>query len=367
VASVTLRGVEKRFGQTRVLSSVDIDVPDGGFAVLVGPSGCGKSTLLRLIAGLEEADGGSIRFGDKDVTRLAPRERDIAMVFQSYALYPHLTVRQNLAFGLELRKTAKSEIEKRIAEASEMLGLGQLLERYPRQLSGGQRQRVAMGRAIVRRAQVFLFDEPLSNLDAALRAQVRVDIRKLHDRIGATSVYVTHDQVEAMTLADRIFVLNKGFVEQSGPPLDVYARPATRFVAAFLGSPAMNFVEAELEQKDGRWQLSAAGVSLRPPPSALGESPQPGQVVLGVRPHDVGAPEEIGKQSAGEIRASVEVLEALGTESFAHCTLAGAPFVARLPGASRPARGSELVLAVAAEHVHVFDAATGRAFWNREA
>jgi sn-glycerol 3-phosphate transport system ATP-binding protein/multiple sugar transport system ATP-binding protein len=367
VASVTIRGVEKRFGQTRVLSGVDIDVPDGGFAVLVGPSGCGKSTLLRLIAGLEEADAGSIRFGDTDVTRLPPRDRDIAMVFQSYALYPHLTVRDNLAFGLELRKTPKPEIESRIREASEMLGLEQLLARFPRQLSGGQRQRVAMGRAIVRRAQVFLFDEPLSNLDAALRAQVRVDIRKLHDRIGATSIYVTHDQVEAMTLADRIFVLNKGLVEQSGPPLDVYARPATRFVAAFLGSPAMNFVDATLEQKEGRWTVSAPGVNVRPPESALGDSPAPGPCVLGVRPHDVASPEEVGSRSAGEIRATVDVLEALGTESFAHCTVAGAAFVARLPGASRPARGSELSLSVAADHVHVFDPERGRALWNRGA
>jgi sn-glycerol 3-phosphate transport system ATP-binding protein/multiple sugar transport system ATP-binding protein len=365
VASVTIRGIEKHFGQTRVLSGVDIDVPDGGFAVLVGPSGCGKSTLLRLIAGLEEADAGSIRFDDKEVTRLPPRERDIAMVFQSYALYPHLTVRENLAFGLELRKTAKDEIQKRIDEASEMLGLAQLLERYPRQLSGGQRQRVAMGRAIVRRAQVFLFDEPLSNLDAALRAQVRVDIRKLHDRIGATSVYVTHDQVEAMTLADRIFVLNKGRVEQSGPPLEVYARPSTRFVAAFLGSPAMNFVEAELVERDGQWVVSASGVSVRPSPRALGKAPRAGPVVLGLRPHDVAAPDELGASSAGEIRAKVDVVEALGTESFAHCTLAGEAFVARLPGAARPARGSELVLSVEADHVHVFDRDHGRALWNQ--
>ncbi|MBI3200670.1 MAG: sn-glycerol-3-phosphate ABC transporter ATP-binding protein UgpC [Myxococcales bacterium] len=366
MAQVTLRGIEKRFGQTRVLSGVDIDVPDGGFAVLVGPSGCGKSTLLRLIAGLEEADGGSIRFGDREVTRLPPRDRDIAMVFQSYALYPHLTVRDNLAFGLELRKTAKAEIEKRIAEASEMLGLDPLLARFPRQLSGGQRQRVAMGRAIVRRAQVFLFDEPLSNLDAALRAQVRVDIKKLHDRIGATTVYVTHDQVEAMTLADRIFVLNRGRVEQSGPPLEVYARPATRFVAAFLGSPAMNFVDAELEQQGGRWVVRAPGVSLRPSVSALGDAPRPGKVVLGLRPHDVAPPEEIGKESAGEIHAEVDVLEALGTESFAHCRVGELPFVARLPGSSRPAKGSALLLGIATEHVHVFDAEGGRALWNRE-
>ena len=363
MSSVTIRGIEKAFGQTRVLSGVDIDVPDGGFAVLVGPSGCGKSTLLRLLAGLEEADAGSIRFGDRDVTRLAPRERDIAMVFQSYALYPHLSVRENLAFGLELRKTPRAEIQERIDAAAEMLGLGQLLDRYPRQLSGGQRQRVAMGRAIVRRAQLFLFDEPLSNLDAALRAQVRVDIKKLHDRLGATTIYVTHDQVEAMTLADELFVLNKGRVEQSGSPLDVYARPKTRFVAAFLGSPAINFVQAELAGAGEDWTLRAEGLELRPRPSTLGKDPSPGPVVVGVRPHDVVLGSELRSASAGEIRAEVDVVEALGTESFVHCSVAGAPFIARLPGAARPARGERLSLAVAADDVHVFDREHGRALW----
>jgi len=364
VSSVTIRGVEKRFGQTRVLKGVDIDVPDGGFAVLVGPSGCGKSTLLRLIAGLEEADSGSIRFGDRDVTRLAPRDRDIAMVFQSYALYPHLTVRQNLAFGLELRKTPKDEIDRRIDEAAAMLGLEQLLGRYPRQLSGGQRQRVAMGRATVRRPQVFLFDEPLSNLDAALRSQVRVDIRKLHDRLEATSVYVTHDQVEAMTLADRLFVLNQGRVEQSGPPLEVYAKPATRFVAGFLGSPAMNFIDAELEARVGRWVVKAKGIEIRPTEQALGEHPEAGPVVLGIRPHDVRLPDEAVEDPAGEIEAEVDVLEALGTESFAHCRVADADFTARLPGNVRPAAAERIVLNVPRDHVHLFDAKTGRALWS---
>jgi sn-glycerol 3-phosphate transport system ATP-binding protein/multiple sugar transport system ATP-binding protein len=365
VSSVTLRGVEKTFGQTRVLSGVDIDVRDGGFAVLVGPSGCGKSTLLRLIAGLEEVDAGSIRFGDRDVTRLAPRERDIAMVFQSYALYPHLSVRDNLAFGLELRKTPKDEIERRIDEAAEMLGLRELLARYPRQLSGGQRQRVAMGRAIVRRARLFLFDEPLSNLDAALRAQVRVDIKKLHERLGATTIYVTHDQVEAMTLADELFVLNKGLVEQSGKPLDVYARPRTKFVASFLGSPAINFVDAELGESKGRFVVRADGLELCPDPAALGPAPRPGPVVVGVRPHDVVLASELAGASAGTITAEVDVVEALGTESFVHCTVAGVPFIARLPGAARPERGARLELSVASEHVHVFERAGERALWAR--
>jgi ABC-type sugar transport system ATPase subunit len=355
VAQVRIRGVEKRFGQTQVLRKVDLDVPDGGFAVLVGPSGCGKSTLLRVIAGLEESDAGSIHFGERDVTRLSPRDRDIAMVFQSYALYPHLTVRENLAFGLELRKTAKGEISKRIAEASEMLGLEPLLARYPRQLSGGQRQRVAMGRAIVRRAQLFLFDEPLSNLDAALRSQVRVDIRKLHDRLGATSVYVTHDQVEAMTLADRLFVLNQGRVEQSGPPLEVFARPRTRFVAAFLGSPAMNFFDAELTCRDGVWFVRAENVELEV------EEPKSERqkVAVGVRPHDVRPGTGIG--------AEVDVVEALGTESFAHCQVAGTPFIARLEGSERPARGERITLSVPKERVHLFDIESGEALRRGEA
>ena len=350
MSSITVRNIEKRFGKTHVLRGVGIDVPAGGFAVLVGPSGCGKSTLLRVIAGLEEADAGQILFGDKDVTRLAPRDRDIAMVFQSYALYPHLTVHDNLAFGLELRKTPKDEIKKRIAEVAPMLGLEKLLERLPKELSGGQRQRVAMGRAIVRRPQLFLFDEPLSNLDASLRAQVRVEIRKLHDRLGATSVYVTHDQVEAMTLADRLFVLKDGVVEQSGAPLDVYARPATRFVASFLGSPSMNFLDATI-----------AGGRAEGPGISLPVSGRDGPVVLGVRPHDV-----LVVPEGGGLTTTVDVLEALGTESFAHCTVGGTPFVARLEAHQRPRAGDTLSLGVEPEAVHLFDPDTGRALWAVE-
>ncbi|MBX3128956.1 MAG: sn-glycerol-3-phosphate ABC transporter ATP-binding protein UgpC [Polyangiaceae bacterium] len=359
MARVTLRGIEKRFGDTVVLQGVDIDVPDGGFAVLVGPSGCGKSTLLRVIAGLERCDSGALRFGDRDVTDLEPRDRDIAMVFQSYALYPHLTVRKNLAFGLELKKTPRSEIDSRIAEVSLMLGLEPLLDRLPRQLSGGQRQRVAMGRAIARRPALFLFDEPLSNLDAALRAQVRVDIRKLHDRLAATSIYVTHDQVEAMTLADVLFVLNRGRVEQAGPPLEVFARPRTRFVAAFLGSPAMNFLPARLERAERGARVVRDGLALDVAPTNVDDGTG-GEVVVGIRPHDV-VPAE-----SGGIAARIEVLEALGTESFAHARVGAEPFVARLDGQLRPAAGDVLRLDVAPEHVHVFDVATGRALWAGE-
>jgi sn-glycerol 3-phosphate transport system ATP-binding protein/multiple sugar transport system ATP-binding protein len=353
MASVTVRGLNKRFGQTHVLKGVSIEVPEGSFAVLVGPSGCGKSTLLRLLAGLEEADEGTIHLGDQDVTRLEPRDRNIAMVFQSYALYPHLTVRENLAFGLRLRKTPQADIDERVREASDMLGLGPLLDRQPRALSGGQRQRVAMGRAIVRRASLFLFDEPLSNLDAALRSQVRVDIRKLHDRLNATSVYVTHDQVEAMTLADVLFVLNKGIVEQAGPPLEVYAQPRTKFVASFLGSPAMNFLDGKLEQQGKRWVAMVGGdvaVTLDAGQFEVPfESGRP--VTVGVRPHEV----EISPGEGAPLEVSI--IEALGAESYAHGTLAGAPFVARLEPTARVSKGEAVPIVL--RHVHLFDAVTG--------
>ncbi|MCC6553577.1 MAG: sn-glycerol-3-phosphate ABC transporter ATP-binding protein UgpC [Polyangiaceae bacterium] len=353
MASVTVRGLNKRFGQTHVLKGVSIEVPEGAFAVLVGPSGCGKSTLLRLLAGLEEADEGTIHLGERDVTRLEPRDRDIAMVFQSYALYPHLTVRENLAFGLKLRKTPQPEIDARVREASDMLGLGPLLDRLPKALSGGQRQRVAMGRAIVRRASLFLFDEPLSNLDAALRAQVRVDIRKLHDRLNATSVYVTHDQVEAMTLADSIFVLNKGVVEQSGPPLEVFARPRTRFVAGFLGSPAMNFIDGRLERRGGAWVAAiGADVAVAIDEGQFGGDLAEGRkVTVGVRPHEV----EISPGSRAMLEVSI--VEALGAESYAHGALAGAPFVARLDPSARVAKGEAVPIAL--RNVHLFDAGSG--------
>jgi ABC-type sugar transport system ATPase subunit len=354
MSSVTVDGLSKRFGETPVLQGVSLRIPEGAFAVLVGPSGCGKSTLLRLLAGLEQADAGVIRFDDRDVTRLEPRARDIAMVFQSYALYPHLTVRDNLAFGLKLRKADPAEIERRVAEASEMLGLGPLLDRLPRMLSGGQRQRVAMGRAIVRRPRLFLFDEPLSNLDAALRAQVRVDIRKLHDRLGATSVYVTHDQVEAMTLADVMFVLNKGVVEQGGAPLDIYARPATRFVAGFMGMPAMNFFDGALRDEGGRWSVSVAGdVRAEVEAARFGDGLAAGRAVtVGVRPHDV----RLVAEGEGA-PLDVTIVEALGTESFAHGALGGAPFVARFEADAGVKKGDRIHVAFAT--MHLFDPQSG--------
>jgi ABC-type sugar transport system ATPase subunit len=356
------RGVHKSFGKTHVLRGVDLVVPEGGFAVLVGSSGCGKSTLLRSLAGLETVDEGSIRIAGRDVTGLPPRDRDVAMVFQSYALYPHLSVRDNLAFGLKLRGAKPGEIQTRVREVSQMLGLESLLDRLPKQLSGGQRQRVAMGRAIARRPMMFLFDEPLSNLDAALRAEVRVDIRRLHDRLGATTVYVTHDQVEAMTLADTLWVMNHGKVEQSGAPIEIYERPKTRFVATFLGSPAMNLLDGKLEEKDGG--LVATGLDARVPLEASRYAPAlaPGRAVtIGLRPHDLVVAEE-GLPRVCEI--VVDVVESLGFETYVHgwARQAGPTIVVRLDSdrARRAKPGERLPLAIDPSKVHLFDAESGQ-------
>ena len=345
MASLTLAQIEKTLGTTPILRGIDLDVTDGELVVLVGPSGCGKSTLLRTIAGLELPDRGTVTIGTRDVTRLAPRDRDVAMVFQSYALYPHLSVRENLAFGLRLRGETNAAISERIAEVARTLGLEKLLERLPKQLSGGQRQRVAMGRAIARRPSLFLFDEPLSNLDAALRGEVRIEIKKLHAKLGATMVYVTHDQVEAMTLADKLVVLRAGRVEQIGPPLEVYQRPASRFVASFLGTPGMGFLPAQAS--GGRVRAECVDVAL---PEGLAS--QEGEVVLGVRPHDVRS-----ATGDGALKLTVEVVEAMGFEAYAHGHVGGKPFVARLEGGAqsnvRP--GDVLALDVDPDGVHLFD------------
>lgn len=359
MVAVTVSEVRKSFGTTEVLKGINVHVADGDFAVLVGPSGCGKSTLLRLLAGLEEVSSGTVTFGEREVTDLQPRDRDVAMVFQSYALYPHLSVRDNLAFGLKLRKTKPATIKSRVDEVAEMLGLSPLLDRLPKALSGGQRQRVAMGRAIVRRPALFLFDEPLSNLDAALRAQVRVDIRKLHDSLSATSVYVTHDQVEAMTLADVMFVLNGGIVEQSGRPLEVYDSPATRFVAGFLGSPAMNFIPATILPESGGERLQArigdgSETLVLPPGPAL----RPEQhVEVGVRPQDL----MLCSTEQADFQLKVEFVEFLGPEIHAHCTLAGVKIVACIEAsaASKIAVGERLPLRI--RKLHLFDQDSGRA------
>src|SRR5436853_3771903 len=282
MASVGIRDVKKAFGTTHVIHGVNISIADGEFVVLVGPSGCGKSTLLRMIAGLENITGGEIRIGDRVVNNVPPKERDIAMVFQNYALYPHMTVADNMGFSLKLRGAPKSEIDTRVMQAAEILGLQHLLERYPRQLSGGQRQRVAMGRAIVRDPQVFLFDEPLSNLDAKLRVAMRTEIKELHQRLKTTTVYVTHDQIEAMTMADKIVVMHDGVVEQMGSPLELYDKPENQFVAGFIGSPAMNFLKGKLKVNGAASFEGPNGVRLpliSPPANSDGKP-----MVYGVRP-----------------------------------------------------------------------------------
>lgn len=354
MVSVFAKQIIKRFGDTSVLRGVDLDIPDGTFCVLVGPSGCGKSTLLRLLAGLERVTSGTIMFGERDVTSLEPRERDIAMVFQSYALYPHMTVRKNLEFGLRLRKTDVAIMNARVDEVARMLDIAHLLDRLPKALSGGQRQRVAMGRAIVRRPALFLFDEPLSNLDPSLRSQVRVDIRKQHDELGVTSVYVTHDQVEAMTLADVLFVLQGGEVAQRGRPIDVYREPSNRFVATFLGSPSMNIGQAVLAGEGERWRAGALPIH---EPDRFAGLAAGRRVLVGVRPHDVTFVDP-GDPRRADLRMRATVVETLGPELTVHGELVddasfGQSFVAVLPAEHPVARGDVLGLVVS--RLHLFD------------
>jgi ABC-type sugar transport system ATPase subunit len=359
MASLTLEQLEKSFGDNRVVRSLDISVSDGEFLVLVGASGCGKSTLLRMLAGLENPTAGRIRIGDRDVTNLRPRDRDIAMVFQSYALYPHMTVRENMAFGLKLRGVPKADMNRQVEAAAEMLGLTPLLARYPRDMSGGQRQRVAIGRAIVRKPSVFLFDEPLSNLDASLRGQMRVELKKLHAKLGVTTVYVTHDQVEAMTLADRILLLADGEVQQVGTPQTLFDWPANRYTASFLGSPGMNFCDASLDGAD----IAANDVQLRVDTSML-EHGHKGPVVVGVRPHHLNRKAERG---GGHIKAHIDVLEPMGWETHVHLRLGKARWIARLDAAAAAdlVPGEYMYLHVNPDDVRLFDPQTGRALCSR--
>ncbi|HKQ13215.1 MAG TPA: sn-glycerol-3-phosphate ABC transporter ATP-binding protein UgpC [Steroidobacteraceae bacterium] len=353
MAEVTLRSVRKVYPNGHVaIDEASFGIRDGELLVLVGPSGCGKSTLLRLIAGLEEASSGSILIGERDVTRLEPRDRDIAMVFQSYALYPHMTVARNLGFGLELRGHDAAEIEKRVKQAAETLELTQLLDRLPRQLSGGQRQRVALGRALVRHPQVFLLDEPLSNLDAKLRASTRAEIARLHRTLGTTMIYVTHDQVEAMTLGQRIVVLDKGVIQQIDAPMQIYERPVNLFVAGFLGNPAMNFFRGRL--RDG--VLEGDGVQLRLPAVKA----QPGQeIVAGVRPEDLHIAAGTAAPGGG-LTGTVELLESVGSEAFIHATSGGWRLIARSSPYNLPAVGARITLQPAPGRIHFFDAQTGK-------
>jgi len=352
MASVTLKAVRKSYDRLEVIHGVDCDIRDGEFIVILGPSGCGKSTLLRMIAGLETITAGEIAIGGRVVNELEPKDRDIAMVFQNYALYPHMSVYDNMAYGLRIRGMAKAEIEARVQKAAAILELGAFLQRKPRQLSGGQRQRVAMGRAIVREPAVFLFDEPLSNLDAKLRVQMRIEIKRLHQDIRTTSVYVTHDQVEAMTLGDRLIVMNAGRAEQIGSPLEVYERPATTFVAGFIGSPAMNMLPAKLAA-DGR-SVELDGVHL-PVNAPAGQGGR--ELMLGIRPEHMA----LAPGAPGAFALTVDFVEALGADTLAHGTLGASrlQLTVRLPGSTRVAAGDKLALTAPPERLHLFDRETG--------
>ncbi len=359
MAQVTLRKVIKKYDEVTAVRGVDLDIADKEFVVLVGPSGCGKSTTLRMIAGLEEISGGEVRIGGRLVNELPPRARNISMVFQSYALYPHMSVFDNMAYGLKIRGLPKSDIQARVEQAAGILELGKLLDRKPRQLSGGQRQRVAMGRAIVREPAVFLFDEPLSNLDAKLRVQMRLELKDLHRRLRTTSLYVTHDQVEAMTLADRMMVLNGGRVEQIGTPLEVYSRPASTFVASFIGSPPMNLVPVSRQAGEGA-QIRVDGAKEGDVAATLGHLPMglhlPERALMGLRP------EHIEPCSADQAIAFVDVrvVEALGADAFAYGSLAGNPVVVRLEPHASVKAGDKLPITASAEHLHWFDPQTTR-------
>ena len=351
MASVDIRNVRKAFGHVEVIHGVDIGIANGEFVILVGPSGCGKSTLLRMIAGLETITAGEIRIGDRVVNNVAPKERDIAMVFQNYALYPHMSVRDNMGFSLKLKRAPRAEIEARVKPAAEILGLTNLLDRYPRQLSGGQRQRVAMGRAIVRDPQVFLFDEPLSNLDAKLRVAMRAEIKELHQRLGTTIVYVTHDQIEAMTMADKIVVMNEGYVEQIGAPLDLYDRPDNLFVAGFIGSPAMNFLQGTMAVNGRATFRTANGIALPVEGQPRATDGQP--VTYGVRP-------EHFMLSDSGVPAEVIVLEPTGSETQAQLRLGGQEItgVFRERLSARP--GESIPILPRPDLVHLFDPQSGK-------
>ncbi len=364
MASVTYDHMTKKFGETTVITDLNIAVEDKEFLVLVGPSGCGKSTALRCLAGLEEISGGRILIGSRDVSNVAPKDRDIAMVFQSYALYPHMSVYDNMAFGLKLRKTPKAEIDRRVKEAAEILGIVHLLGRKPKQLSGGQRQRVAVGRAIVREPAVFLFDEPLSNLDAKLRVQTRAEISKLHQRLQTTFIYVTHDQVEAMTMATRIAVIKDGVLQQLDNPQSLYDKPNNIFVAGFIGSPAMNFFDAKLARNDGKLTVDTGAFVVDVPAAkaATYESHVGRAVVLGIRPEDIHDPNWAppGIHEA-LIPTKVEVTELMGNEVFLYLKSGDKNYVARVDPRTQARIGHDVTVAINMDNMHLFDKETEQA------
>ena len=359
MAKVILENIVKRFGKTEVVHGIDLDIEDLEFVVLVGPSGCGKSTVLRMIAGLEKITKGKIHIGDQIVNDVAPKDRGCAMVFQNYALYPHMNVFNNMSFGLRLSKTPRAEIENRVQEAALILGLEDLLKRKPFELSGGQRQRVAMGRAIVRKPEVFLFDEPLSNLDAKLRTQMRTEIKRLHQKVQATIVYVTHDQVEAMTLADRIVVMNDGYIEQVGGPIELFEKPSNIFVAGFIGSPPMNLVPAKIGGSGAKLELDFSGGLKIPIPEKPDSKIRNGiEVVMGLRTEDL----TIDNGDHGnlpedwKVKGGVEVVEPLGGETNMHMDIQGVKLIARSEGRRIIRVGEEIKIALNLKHLSVFDA-----------
>jgi multiple sugar transport system ATP-binding protein len=356
MGSVVLKNVCKSYGDVHVIKDVSLTIPDGEFCVLVGPSGCGKSTLLRMIAGLEEITGGDVAINEKDVTDVEPKLRDIAMVFQSYALYPQMTVRENMGFALKMAKLPKAEINRKVDAAADLLGLGVLLDRLPKDLSGGQRQRVAMGRAIVRNPQVFLFDEPLSNLDAKLRTQVRGEIRELHRRLKTTSVYVTHDQIEAMTMGQMIVVLKEGRIEQVGSPLELYDRPANLFVAGFIGSPEINQLKGEVTSQNGLMMLRLADGSLLSLPAGVQVKPQQ-TVVYAIRPEQVNVVGE--SESSGALKATITAIENTGSDMQLFCNTGGGSFTSVFKQRLDVQEGETVWLQPKLTGIHIFDAESG--------
>ncbi|WP_158970498.1 ABC transporter ATP-binding protein [Chachezhania sediminis] len=361
MATLALSNLTKAWSGKTTVHGIDLEIPDGAFVALVGPSGCGKSTTLRMIAGLEEVTAGEIRIGDRVVTHDEPRDRGVSMVFQNYALFPHMTVRDNIGFGLKMRGVAKDEIRRKVEAAAETLELTALLDRRPNALSGGQRQRVAMGRAIVREPKAFLFDEPLSNLDAQLRGQMRAELKKLHQSIGTTTLYVTHDQVEAMTLADTVVVMRDGRIEQAAPPAEIYRNPATKFVAGFVGTPRMNFSEAEIV--DGpALRLDRGPVLPLPPALAARPGMTPGRrVTMGLRPEHVGAAVPGTPDGPGIVEARVELVETLGAETLVHVRLGTAPICAKLGPFAAAKEGETVRLELETSEIRLFDTETERA------
>jgi multiple sugar transport system ATP-binding protein len=358
MAKVLLRDLNKKYDDTHAVKNVNLEIRDREFVVLVGPSGCGKTTTLRMLAGLEEITSGEISIDGRVVNDLPPMDRDIAMVFQNYALYPHMSVYDNMAFGLKMRKFGRDEIQKRVREAAEILGIQPLLARRPRQLSGGQRQRVALGRAIVRHPRVFLFDEPLSNLDAKLRVQMRVELKRLHERLETTAVYVTHDQVEAMTLGDRVVVMKDGLVQQVGEPLELYGRPANRFVAGFIGSPAMNFVEVAINgAADALW-AEAEGLRIRVPRELSSRMQTGRRLTLGLRPEALSLANGAAASDDSSFTTKVDVVEPLGNEILVNFRAGGVPMVARVDPGVRVKPHDSIRFAFDPQRLHFFDAKT---------